>query len=183
MNYARIENGQAVEIVDIDGDPADFFHPSLQFLPAPEGCAADWRVEGGILVPPPVDLDRLRAAKRSAIEGAYAAAISRGLPFGQGDTIQIDAESRQNIAARATRAGFVLSATPGFTWPEGGMPYRTKNNVWPTFAPAEMVALSLQVDDLFTAIRVRYAGLKGALLAAGTAPAIAAIDAAAGWPN
>jgi hypothetical protein len=183
MKYARIDNGAVVEIVDLDGDPADFFHPTLQFMPAPEGCAAGWKVEGGVLVPPAADLDRLRADKRSAIDAVYAAAVARGLPFGEDDAIQIDPESRQNLAARATRAGFVLSNTPGFTWPEGGMPYRTKSNRWPTFSPAEMVGLSLQVDDLFTAIRVRYAALKGALLAAVTAPEIAAIDETADWPK
>ena len=186
MKYARIENGEVAEIVDVEAgrQPSDFFHASLVFVEAPPGCAAGWRVQGGNLVAPPVDLARLARDKRAAIEAAYLAALARGCPFGEGDAIQIDAESRGNLAARATRAGFVLQGTAGFTWPEGGMPFRTKANLWPVFAPAAMVALSLQVDDLFTAIRVRYAALKDQLAAAATEAAFAALDdPETGWPN
>lgn len=186
MKYARIEDGVVVELVELDVAPAERYHESLAatFRPAAVGCQEGWRVQGDEVVAPPVDIAGLRATKRAAIEAAYLAAVARGCPFGEGDAVQIDAESRGNLGARATRAGFVLQGTEGFTWPVGGMPYRTKANVWVTFAPAEMVALAQQADDLFTAIRIRYAVLKELLAAAGDdEAAIAAINPAAGWPN
>ncbi|MBX9942939.1 MAG: hypothetical protein K2Y40_02560 [Reyranella sp.] len=182
MKYARIEQGKVIELVEIEGDPAEQFHESLTFVAAPQGCAVGWLMQGGVPVAPPIDVEPLRAAKRAAIDRAYHAAIERGLPFGDGDAIQIDAESRQNLAARATRAGFVIQNTAGFTWPPGGMAYRTRNNLWPVFTPAEMVALSQQVDDLFTAIRIRYAALKGDCKNAGSAEVIAGINETTGWP-
>lgn len=183
MRYARIENDIVVELVEIDGDPAEVFHPSLRFVPASDECAVGWRLVNDVLTPPPPDLDHLRAIKREAIDAAYRASVERGLPWGQGDAIQIDDEYRQNIGALASQAGFVTARVDGFTWPEGGMPYRTKGNVWLRWTTADYIAMSLKVGALFLAIRQRYAALKDALAAAASADAIGAVDPRTGWPN
>ena len=104
-----------------------------------------------------------------------------------GTFIQIDAESRTNIASLATTAGLFLLGAPGIDWPSDGQPYRTMANEWLMLTPAEIDhGLIADLDMLtaadFTAIRVRYAGLKDALAAAADAAAIAAIDPNTGWP-
>jgi hypothetical protein len=48
--------------------------------------------------------------------------------------------------------------------------------------PAEMITVSQKLKADFTAIRVRYAGLKDALAAAADAAAIAAVEPNTGWP-
>lgn len=130
------------------------------------------------------ELSALRSAKRSAIDAAYAARISAGAAWsGQGGHVfQIDAESRGNIASRATRAGLFLGQVAGVTWPEGGLPFRTIANVWLMLTAAEFIALAQSVDDTFTGIRQRYAELKDACDAAADAAAISAINPATGWP-
>ena len=54
MLYARIDGAHVAEIVDVDGDPAEHFHESLIFMPAPEGCQPGWTLAGGVLEAPPI---------------------------------------------------------------------------------------------------------------------------------
>jgi hypothetical protein len=181
MLYARIQDGRVAELVDIDGDPAEHFHESLIFLPAPEGCLPGWILSDGALAAPPIDLEALRTAKYKAIDFAYRARIEAGLAYG-GKVIQIDEESRSNISAIALRAALKSMGTPGITWPDDGYPWRTLENDWLPLSPPEFLLMAQQGADLYTAIRVRNAGLKDALAAAVDAGAIAAVDPAAGWP-
>jgi hypothetical protein len=181
MQYARIEDGRVAELVELEGDPAEHFHPSLVFVPAPAGCAVGWRLAADVLSAPPPDLAALRAAKLAAIDAAYGARVAAGLTYG-GHAWQIDDESRGNIAGLAARAGFKLLGVAGVTWPDAGQPYRALDNAWVDFAPADFLTFAQAVADLYTAIRVRYAGLKDALVAAADQAAIAAVDETVGWP-
>ena len=181
MLYARIEGARVAEIVDVDGDPAEHFHESLIFMPAPEGCQPGWILAGGILGAPPIDLEALRTAKSATIDVAYRTRVEGGLAYG-GKVIQIDDVSRANISAIALRAALKSIGTPGITWPEEGYPWRTFENDWLPLSAAEFLDMAQQAADLYTAIRVRYAGLKDALAAAADAAAIAAVDPNTGWP-
>jgi Domain of unknown function (DUF4376) len=182
MRYARIQDGVVAELVELEGDPAECFHPSLVFVPAPEGCAEGWVVQGGVPVAPPVDLAALRTARHAAIEAAFTARITAGLAFA-GKVYQVDDESRLNIQGIALRAGLMALGVPGITWPEGGYSWRTLDNSWTPLSVAQFLAMAQAAADLYTAIRVRYGNLKDALAAAADQAAIAAIDPAAGWPS
>lgn len=120
------------------------------------------------------------AARRLAVDAAYMARVAAGVVH-EGHAYQIDPESRGNIASRATRAGLFLGGIEGVTWPEDGMPFRTKANVWLTFTPQAFLTLAQAVDDAFTAMRVRYAALKTDVAAATTVEQLAAIEVDAGW--
>jgi hypothetical protein len=181
MLYARIEGARVAELVDVDGDPAEHFHASLIFMPAPEGCLPGWILADGALAAPPVDLEALRTAKAAAIDAAYHARVAAGLAYAS-KVIQIDDESRSNISAIALRAALKAIGTPGITWPDEGYPWRTLENDWLPLSAAEFLDMAQQAADLYTAIRVRYAGLKDALAAAAEAAAIAAVAANIGWP-
>jgi hypothetical protein len=87
-----------------------------------------------------------------------------------------------NISAIALRAALKSISTPGITWPEEGYPWRTFENDWLPLTAAEFLDMAQQAADLYTAIRVRYAGLKDALAGAADAASIAAVDANTGWP-
>ena len=65
MLYARIQDSRVAELVDVDGDPAEHFHESLIFMPAPEGCQPGWILADGVLAAPPIDLEALRATQAS----------------------------------------------------------------------------------------------------------------------
>lgn len=71
MKFARIENGVAVEIVDLADEAtlAERYHPDLAatFRSAPDYVAHGWVVEGDSLAPPPEpepDFEALWAALR-----------------------------------------------------------------------------------------------------------------------
>jgi hypothetical protein len=181
MLYARIEGARVAEIVDVDGDPAEHFHELLIFMPAPEGCQPGWMLAGGVLGAPPFDLEAVRAAKAATIDVAYDTRVEGGLAY-VGKVIQIDDVSRSNIAAIALRAALKSIGTPGITWPEEGYPWRTLENDWLPLTAAEFLDMAQQAADLYTAIRVRYAGLKDSLASAADAAGIAAVDPNTGWP-
>ena len=181
MLYARIERAGVAELVDVDGDPADHFHESLTFMPAPIGCQPGWILIDGVLAAPPIDLEALRSVKAATIAVAYRTRVDGGLSYG-GKVIQIDDVSRANISAIALRAALKSIGTPGITWPEEGYPWRTLQNEWLLLTAAQFLDMAQQAADLYTAIRVRYGGLKDALAAAADAATIAAVDPNTGWP-
>lgn len=57
-NFVRVENGVVVEMMDLDAHHPDapgiegLFHPSMDWRPAPAGCAEGWVVMGDTIVPP-----------------------------------------------------------------------------------------------------------------------------------
>jgi hypothetical protein len=181
MQYARIEDGRVAELVELAGDPAEHFHPSLVFVPAPEGCAVGWQLANDVLAAPPVDLAALRADRHMAVDLAFRSRVDAGLAFA-GKVYQIDDESRSNIQGIALRAGLKALAVPGITWPEDGYPWRTLDNTWTPLSVADFLAMAQAAADLYTTIRVRYADLKDAVAAATDQATIAAIDPSAGWP-
>jgi len=180
MRYARLQDDKVVELMELDRDPVGLYHPSLAFRAAPEGCAEGWILSGDALIAPPVDLEALRATKRVAIDAAFMARVAAGASH-DGHVYQIDSESRGNIASRATRAGLFLSGVGGVTWPEDGMPFRTKANIWLTFTPEAFLSLAQKVDDDFTLMRIRYAELKDACATADVA-GLTTLDPSADWP-
>ncbi|SDU87955.1 phage tail assembly chaperone [Pseudomonas mucidolens] len=61
--WARIENGTAVELTDID--PTDRFHPELVWQACPVETQPGWTVVEGALTPPPEDTsDQQAGAER-----------------------------------------------------------------------------------------------------------------------
>lgn len=67
-NFARIENGVVCEVFDLDAHFPEragiegLFHPSIEWRPAPVGCAEGWVVLNGEIVPPD-HYEVLRAAE------------------------------------------------------------------------------------------------------------------------
>ena len=57
-NYARITNGKIVEIITIDGSPADFFHPeivsTIHEIPTGSPAVVGYTFDGSVFLPPPV---------------------------------------------------------------------------------------------------------------------------------
>lgn len=179
MLYARIKDDKVAELAEIDGLIEGRFHPSLVFMPAPPGCAEGWLLAGGVLLPPPPDLDALRAAKRRAIEIAWVAAVDAGMPWA-GKVLQIDDASRQNIGNMALLAGLVVQGVEGMEWP-ADMAWRMADNSWLPLSAGEMLTMASAVVDRYRALRLNVAALKDALAAAVTVEAIAAVDPSTGW--
>ncbi len=126
-----------------------------------------------------VDAEVARIPKLAAIDTAFAAAIDAGLAFG-GKVIQIDDSGRANIAAAATRAGFVLLAVPGMTWPAGFV-WRCADNSALSLDAASMLAMGQAAGDRFTFLVLHRGALRDALAAAATAEQVDAIAVTADW--
>jgi hypothetical protein len=178
--YARIAAGVVAELADIPGDPADFFHPDLVWVPAPAGCDVGWVQNGGQLQAPPADMAVLKLDKVQAIEAAAMARVDAGATW-SGHIVQIDEASRQNISAVAVRAGFVALHVPGMTW-AADFAWRMSDNSWVPITAAQFLDLGQAAADLYTAIVVRRANLKDSVTAAADVAALNAIDPSAGWP-
>lgn len=142
---------------------------------APEYLA--WLAQGN--EPDPIDLASQKAAKLEAIEAAFDGAVSAGMPTGD-KILQIDAASRQNIAAIATRAIGVVTSVPGMTWPVG-FAWRMADNSWLPVTAAELLAMAQAAADFYTGLILHRASLKDAVAAAEDAADVEAVDANAGW--
>lgn len=96
MLYGRIQDGVVVEVVDlpVGVDPADRYHPSLDFRPLPEGGGAGWVVDGAAIVAPPepepmspAQLEAFKQALKTFIDAAAEAERLKYITPGSGQAM------------------------------------------------------------------------------------------------
>lgn len=168
--YARIENATVVEIIKTDGDIAEMFHPSLQFVAAGDDADIGWLLDGGELAPPPpppapsvADLLAYAADHRWRVETA-------GLDVG-GVQVYTDDRSKMMIMGARIKAG----ADPDFT-----TDWKTAAGEFVTIDAATVIAISDAILDHVAACFAAEAGVI-ADIEAGDITTIKQIDQA-DWP-
>lgn len=93
-NFARIESGSVVELIEADELPP--FHPSLHWEQCPPDARVGWVFDEGSFSAPVVDMAAVRLIKNSEINAARAAANSKTFPH-DGREFSCDDMSRSDI--------------------------------------------------------------------------------------
>ena len=101
--YARIENGEVLEIIFTDGDIKKMFHPSILIVEAPEEVVFGWLYQDGKFSPPPEpSREKEIQEKITGLKISLSELDDRRIrPLAEGDTERLE---ELNTQARALRA-------------------------------------------------------------------------------
>jgi len=117
----------------------------------------------------------VKAAKVSAIESAYGAAVSAGFTY-NATVYQIDDISQQRIAAWGS-----LANVSGMAWPSNFVWVAANNTRTPFATAATFLAFAEAAATRVTAMILNARALKDAVAAAQTVADLTAIDSTKGW--
>lgn len=183
MKQAYVVEGGVVTntiVVQDDANPADF-GAAL----GPEGVEIGWSFDGTTWSTPagPVpSFEDLRAAKLSSITASADALLSKGASVSGGLHVALDNGSRADLTAMAATA--TAAASGAVSWPDSfSRGWITIENVRiPLATAAAGLTLAAAVGNYYAAIVQHRRDLKDAVIAAGDAASLDAIDISAGWP-
>lgn len=169
--YARIENNVIVEILKAPMLPA--FHPSLIWMDAPEEVDYGWTVSGGSLVPPPpLLLEEVKTDKLLALAAKRWAVETGGILI-NGAKIHTDIDTQTKISGALQLVNRV---------PETLIDWKAATG-WIQLSKEDVEAIADRVGQHIQACFSRERSLTEAIMNAGNAEDVEAIDINSGWPS